>query len=82
MQLPVHGVAHVGHALLQVGIGEKDGADSKDRAGEAARDPGALVGREELRHTIEKVSPDNTRSTGEIPVVPKEAGGKAENAPD
>ena len=46
-----------------------------------AKDARVVLGRE-LRHTIEKVSPDNTRSTGEIPVVPKEAGGKAENAPD
>ena len=46
-----------------------------------AKDARVVLGRE-LGHTIEKVSPDNTRSTGEIPVVPKEAGGKAENAPD
>ena len=33
-----------------------------------AKDARVVLGRE-LRHTIEKVSPDNTRTTGEIPAI-------------
>lgn len=39
-----------------------------DRLNAWAKDARVVLGRE-LRHTIEKVSPDNTRTTGEIPVV-------------
>ncbi|HTL14239.1 MAG TPA: glycerol-3-phosphate 1-O-acyltransferase PlsB [Thermomonas sp.] len=37
-----------------------------------AKDARVVLGRE-LRHTIEKISPDTTRTTGEIPAVPTEA---------
>ncbi len=42
-----------------------------------AKDARVVLGRE-LRHTIEKVSPDNTRTTGEIAALPAEASDKAE----
>jgi len=48
-----------------------------DRLNAWAKDARVVLGRE-LRHTIEKVSPDNTRTTGEIPVVPAETPDKAE----
>ncbi|HWS77911.1 MAG TPA: glycerol-3-phosphate 1-O-acyltransferase PlsB [Thermomonas sp.] len=45
-----------------------------------AKDARVVLGRE-LRHTIEKVSPDNTRTTGEIPALPAETDkGSAEKA--
>ena len=40
-----------------------------------------VLGRE-LRHTIEKVSPDNTRTTGEIPAVTAEATEQAARTPE
>ncbi|QIL19523.1 glycerol-3-phosphate 1-O-acyltransferase PlsB [Thermomonas sp. HDW16] len=46
-----------------------------------AKDARVVLGRE-LRHTIEKVSPDSTRTTGEIPALPAEATEKAEKTPE
>ena len=46
-----------------------------------AKDARVVLGRE-LRHTIEKVSPDSTRTTGEIPALPAEAAEPAEKAPE
>ena len=43
-----------------------------DRLNAWAKDARVVLGRE-LRHTIEKVSPDNTRTTGEIPALPQPA---------
>ena len=48
-----------------------------ERLNARAKDARVVLGRE-LRHTIEKVSPDNTRTTGEIPALPAEATDKAE----
>jgi glycerol-3-phosphate O-acyltransferase len=50
-----------------------------DRLNAWAKDARVVLGRE-LRHTIEKVSPDNTRSTGEIPALPAEAVDKEKGA--
>ena len=46
-----------------------------------AKDARVVLGRE-LRHTIEKVSPDNTRTTGEIPAVTAEATEQAARTPE